>query len=147
MGGPHRCEGRVEVKQEGYWGTVCDDGWDMKDVTVVCRELGCGSPTGSPSGLIYGLQTDEKKKVLIQDVDCTGMEESLSQCKSEDAFDCSHEEDAGARCESEYDKDSKTMLYLPLFSSLYLLPWTSTTQCFIDFLSFTSQFLNSGTWR
>lgn len=99
VGGPHRCEGRVEVKQEGYWGTVCDDGWDMKDVTVVCRELGCGPPTGSPSGFIYGLQTDEEKKVLIQDVDCTGMEETLSQCKSEDAFDCSHEEDAGARCE------------------------------------------------
>ena len=40
IGGSGPNEGRVEVCMGQAWGTVCHDGWDNTDATVVCRQLG-----------------------------------------------------------------------------------------------------------
>ncbi|MEJ1277691.1 CD5 antigen-like [Cricetulus griseus] len=107
VGGPHRCEGRVEVELNGQWGTVCDDGWDLKDVAVVCRELNCGAARKTPRGAKYKPAAPKEQKVLIQDVNCNGMEGTLSECEqNEDVFNCPHEEDAGVQCEDPFTPEN-----------------------------------------
>ena len=39
-GGENRAEGRVEVCKDNTWGTVCDIGWDERDVEPACRSAG-----------------------------------------------------------------------------------------------------------
>ncbi|XP_034435759.1 scavenger receptor cysteine-rich type 1 protein M130-like [Hippoglossus hippoglossus] len=97
MNGTHRCSGRVEVYNEGQWGTVCDDRWGIDEAFVVCREMGCGNPLGVKYKAFYGSGQDP---IWMDDVECTGLEKSLSECthKQFGENDCSHIEDAGVEC-------------------------------------------------
>jgi len=38
---PHN-GGRLEIKHNGVWGTVCDDGFNNRSADVACHMLGFG---------------------------------------------------------------------------------------------------------
>uniref|UniRef100_A0A671FSS4 Soluble scavenger receptor cysteine-rich domain-containing protein SSC5D n=1 Tax=Rhinolophus ferrumequinum TaxID=59479 RepID=A0A671FSS4_RHIFE len=103
--GPHGCAGRLEVWHSGRWGTVCDDGWDLRDAAVACRELGCGAALAAPGGAFFG---EGAGPVWLSELACRGGEGQLGLCphRGWKAHVCSHEEDAGVVCAGKDPKSS-----------------------------------------
>ncbi|KAJ7989828.1 hypothetical protein DPEC_G00308540 [Dallia pectoralis] len=97
MGGQRDSEGRVEVYHEGKWGTICDDGWDLPEAQVVCRQLRFPGAISAVTGGTYG---EGSGSIWLDDMECKGTEKYLSSCsfKGWALTDCSHKEDAGVIC-------------------------------------------------
>ncbi|XP_022110410.1 deleted in malignant brain tumors 1 protein-like [Acanthaster planci] len=94
--GTSSSEGRVEVFWHSTWGTICDDGWDLGDATVICRQLGFSSAV---QALTWSSPGDGL--ILLDDVHCSGDEDTVLDCVNSGPgiHDCVHNEDAGVRCE------------------------------------------------
>lgn len=97
VGGTLSHEGRVEVLYNKQWGTVCDDGWDINDAHVVCRELGY---TGAEAALSRAYFGEGSGPIWMDDVNCHGTETSLGNCHHSGmgVHNCAHSEDASVRC-------------------------------------------------
>ncbi|XP_078540278.1 scavenger receptor cysteine-rich domain-containing protein DMBT1-like [Lissotriton helveticus] len=74
------CRGRLEIKHENRWGTVCDSDWDLKDAEVVCRQLNCGSASSAETN--NGPYKNGVFPVWMSNVKCTGAETSIFNCPS-----------------------------------------------------------------
>ncbi|XP_028407299.1 deleted in malignant brain tumors 1 protein-like [Dendronephthya gigantea] len=88
--------GRVEVFFHGYWGTICDYGWDMRDTRVICRQLGYPDTVRTlernevPSG---------SGQIWFSYVACSGEEQNITSCfYTSDYLYCSHSADVGVKC-------------------------------------------------
>ncbi|KAM9173021.1 LOW QUALITY PROTEIN: antigen WC1.1-like [Pangshura tecta] len=91
------CAGRVEVKHQDQWGTVCDFDWDMEDAGIVCKQLGCGAAVSAPVEAHFGAGSGP---IWLNRVACHGTESALWHCGNVEwkMHYCSHEWDAGVTC-------------------------------------------------
>ncbi|XP_061193624.1 scavenger receptor cysteine-rich domain superfamily protein-like [Saccostrea echinata] len=91
-------EGRVEVFNNGRWGTVCDDDWDDKDARVVCRTLGYSGNSTAHRRAYFGRGSGT---YWLRNVACQGTETSIFDCiysRYYSYWPCSHSNDAGVTC-------------------------------------------------
>eukprot|EP00057_Strongylocentrotus_purpuratus_P015795 XP_011670269.1 PREDICTED: deleted in malignant brain tumors 1 protein-like [Strongylocentrotus purpuratus] len=97
VGGSNSTEGRVEIRYNGTWGTVCDDGWDLQDANVVCRMLGFGNASTAPGSAQFG---EGNEDIFLSHVGCDGTEDNLADCAhlGFGVHNCQHNEDAGVTC-------------------------------------------------
>uniref|UniRef100_A0A663LZU1 SRCR domain-containing protein n=1 Tax=Athene cunicularia TaxID=194338 RepID=A0A663LZU1_ATHCN len=102
VGGGGRCAGRVEVKHNGKWGSVCvyDFDWDARWATVVCRQLGCGRVAKASSYTPFGQGTGQ---IWLQPFFCRGTEAKLQDCPhfGWGKHFCGHKLDVGVTCTGE----------------------------------------------
>ncbi|OWF37448.1 Deleted in malignant brain tumors 1 protein [Mizuhopecten yessoensis] len=95
--GTDQYEGRLEVKYNDTWGTVCTDYFEDKEAEVICREL---QYTGG-AAVTDGRFGDGTGKIWLDNLGCEGNEQSLATCQANNigVHNCKHSDDAGVICQ------------------------------------------------
>ena len=111
VNGANSSEGRVEVYYNGEWGTVCDDGWDLNDAQVVCKQLGFALAIAARGSAYYG---EGSGQIWLDNVNCVGTELKIGDCSHRGwgVENCYHDEDAGVQCATSDGKFSYSILCL-----------------------------------
>uniref|UniRef100_A0A671TRR5 SRCR domain-containing protein n=1 Tax=Sparus aurata TaxID=8175 RepID=A0A671TRR5_SPAAU len=96
VNGNSLCSGRLEVKSNQRWSSVCEDDFDQQDAEVVCRELGCGAPSVL-QGALYG---EVEAPMWTKEFQCGGHESALLDCRTSgsDRNTCSPGKAVGLTC-------------------------------------------------
>ena len=88
----------MEVYHNGEWGTVCDDGWDLNDAHVVCKELGLDDVATAK----YAFYGGGRGQIWLNNLHCVGTESSINNCSHSGwgINNCSHSQGVGVKCVS-----------------------------------------------
>ncbi|XP_078327552.1 thrombospondin-1-like isoform X2 [Crassostrea virginica] len=89
--------GLLYVYIDGTWGTVCDDDFGVNEAHVACKTLGFARATALHGTSTLGVGSGP---ILMDDVRCSGNEESLFHCNYTSYHNCYHSEDVGITCEN-----------------------------------------------
>ncbi|KAI8486984.1 hypothetical protein Bbelb_352440 [Branchiostoma belcheri] len=79
--GPTVFEGRVQVKRNGTWGSLClrrGGGWSYSEATVVCRQLGFAN------GRVESRYRYGTGRMAVCNLDCRGNEDNIYECRHDD---------------------------------------------------------------
>ncbi|AWP12713.1 putative scavenger receptor cysteine-rich type 1 protein M130-like isoform 2 [Scophthalmus maximus] len=104
VNGTNRCSGRLEVKSDKSWSSVCEGEFDQQVAEVVCRELDCGAPSVL-QGALYG---EVEAPVGSREFQCRGSESHLLDCKWSDSAisTCSSDKAVGVTCSGRLEVKS-----------------------------------------
>ncbi|KAJ1095621.1 hypothetical protein NDU88_000780 [Pleurodeles waltl] len=77
-GGYSRCDGRVEIRYNGEWGTVCNRKLDNRTANLICQSLKCGW-----SRLLFhsSITRHGNLPVVLTDMSCSERDEKLQHCE------------------------------------------------------------------
>ncbi|XP_062298281.1 uncharacterized protein LOC134003171 [Scomber scombrus] len=100
VNGTSLCSGRLEVKSEQSWSSVCEADFDQQDAEVVCRDLGCGAPLVL-QGALYG---EVEAPMWTEKFQCGGNESALLDCERSNSTirTCSPGKAVGLTCSEPY---------------------------------------------
>ena len=101
IGSPNEWEGHIAVYHNGTWGSVCDDGWDINDAQVVCRQLGYHDAVAFHTQSLY--VQNVFNHFWYADLECVGLENFLKDCLHSGLgpTKCYPTEEAGVKCSRE----------------------------------------------
>uniref|UniRef100_A0A669C4M7 SRCR domain-containing protein n=1 Tax=Oreochromis niloticus TaxID=8128 RepID=A0A669C4M7_ORENI len=113
LNGSSLCSGRLEVKSNQRWSSVCEADFDQQDAEVVCRELGCGPPLVL-QGALYG---EVEAPVWSKEFQCGGHESALLDCRSSGSArnSCSPGKAVGLTCSGRRGAAALMWFKLTLF--------------------------------
>jgi len=113
--------GRLEIRNEGIWGTVCAKGLSDKAALVICKEIGylegkflnpppdkgrkfCSNYQG------YNYCGPDASKVLFSNLQCQGTEDTFVKCfrNMADPTFCTHDYDALIECSNSTEQEVGT---------------------------------------
>ncbi|EFN54087.1 hypothetical protein CHLNCDRAFT_6829, partial [Chlorella variabilis] len=98
VGGAAPTVGRLEVLNDGVWGTVCDDGFGQTEATVACQQLQLGTwGIAAPNTQAV---SEARGTIWLDDVVCRGTETRLEECSHRPwgETNCQHSEDITIQC-------------------------------------------------
>nr|XP_014353051.1 PREDICTED: deleted in malignant brain tumors 1 protein-like [Latimeria chalumnae] len=98
--GGDSCAGRLEYYDDGEWGTICHDSWELKPADLVCKQLNCGRAVSAPTNAYFGQGSG---RIWANGVVCTKDHSYLKDCFAwwfigKENATCGHEIDAGVIC-------------------------------------------------
>lgn len=77
VNGTDTCSGRLQVKPNLEWFSVCAEGFTQQSAQVVCQELGCGVLSAMTRVFTEQIETP----MWDSNFDCQGNEPSLEDCR------------------------------------------------------------------